>query len=180
MTVRQEMPHLEESKDGMKTITVPVEGLNFASCAQSIEKRLGAAGSVAMVGYAFDGAWAAKNKAAVARFFDIAAQAKDILAGSETEWQRLAPRIGVSDKAGLEIYRQRYSEGIPRRAIRDEEADAKALYRVLADLGRRAPTPPQVRRCRIPSPPGNRGSWRAPRNPPSYRLLCDPHPRSNC
>ncbi len=25
----------------MKTITVPVEGLNFASCAQSIEKRLG-------------------------------------------------------------------------------------------------------------------------------------------
>jgi Cu2+-exporting ATPase len=28
--------------NGVKTITVPVEGLNFASCAQSIEKRLGA------------------------------------------------------------------------------------------------------------------------------------------
>ncbi len=42
ITVRHEMPHLEESRHGMKTITVPVEGLNFASCAQSIEKRVGA------------------------------------------------------------------------------------------------------------------------------------------
>jgi Cu2+-exporting ATPase len=29
-----------ERRNGVKTITVPVEGLNFASCAQSIEKRL--------------------------------------------------------------------------------------------------------------------------------------------
>ena len=102
---------------------------------EAIEKRLGAAGPVAMVGYAFDAGWAAKNKAAVGRFLDVAAKAKDILAGSETEWQRLAPRIGVTDKAGLDIYRQRYSEGIPRRSIKDEERDAAALYRVLADIG---------------------------------------------
>ena len=102
---------------------------------EAIEKRLGASGPVAMVGYAFDAGWAAKNKAAVARFLDVAAKAKDILANSEAEWQRLAPRIGVTNKAGLEIYRQRYSEGIPRRPIRDEEYDATGLYRVLADIG---------------------------------------------
>jgi len=102
---------------------------------EAIEKKLGAAGPVAMVGYAFDAGWAAKNKAAVGRFLDVAAKAKDILANSETEWQRLAPRIGVTDKAGLEIYRQRYSEGIPRRSIKDEQHDATALYRVLADIG---------------------------------------------
>jgi NitT/TauT family transport system substrate-binding protein len=102
---------------------------------EAIEKRLGASGPVAMVGYAFDAGWAAKNKSAVARFLDVAGKAKDILANSEAEWQRLAPRIGVSDKAGLEIYRQRYSEGIPRRPIRDEERDAAGLYRVLAELG---------------------------------------------
>ena len=111
------------------------KGFKRAIDMEAIAKRLGAAGPVAMVGYAFDGGWAAKNKAAVAKFFDVAAKAKDILAGSEAEWQRLAPRIGVSDKAGLEIYRQRYREGIPRRSIRDEENDAKALYRVLAELG---------------------------------------------
>jgi NitT/TauT family transport system substrate-binding protein len=102
---------------------------------EAIEKHLGAEGPVAMVGYAFDAGWAAKNKSAVARFLDVAAKAKDILANSEAEWQRLAPRIGVTDKAGLEIYRQRYSEGIPRRPIRDEQHDAAALYHVLADVG---------------------------------------------
>jgi len=102
---------------------------------EAIEKRLGATGPVAMVGYAFDGGWAAKNKSAVARFLDVAARAKDILANSEAEWQRLAPRIGVSDKVGLEIYRRRYGDGIPRRPIRDEELDAAGLYRVLAEIG---------------------------------------------
>jgi len=102
---------------------------------EAIEKRLGASGPVAMVGYAFDAGWAARNKSAVARFLDVAAKAKDILANSEAEWLRLAPRIGVTDQAGLEIYRRRYSEGIPRRPIRDEERDAAGLYRVLVEIG---------------------------------------------
>src|SRR5262249_35153717 len=102
---------------------------------EDIEKRLGATGPVAMVGYAFDAGWAAKNKSAVARFFDVAAKAKDILANSQTEWLRLAPRIGVADQTGLEIYRRRYTDGIPRRPIRDEERDATGLYRVLAEIG---------------------------------------------
>ena len=111
------------------------KGLRRGIDMEAIEKRLGASGPVAMLGYAFDAGWAAKNKSAVARFLDVAAKAKDILANSEDEWQRLAPRIGVSDKAGLEIYRRRYSEGIPRRPIRDDERDAIGLYRVLAEVG---------------------------------------------
>jgi len=101
---------------------------------EAIEKRLGASGPVAMVGYAFDAGWAAKNKSTIARFLDAAAQAKEILANSQAEWQRLAPRIGVNDSTGLEIYRRRYSDGIPRRPIRDEERDAMKLYRVLAEI----------------------------------------------
>ena len=97
--------------------------------------RLGAAGPVALLGYVFDGGWAARNHAALDRFLDVSRQAKDILAASDTEWQRLAPRIGVSDPATLALYRQRYSEGIPRRRIVDEEADARALYQILADIG---------------------------------------------
>jgi len=111
------------------------KGLKRGIDMEAIEKRLGASGPVAMLGYAFDAGWATKNKSAVSRFLGVAAQAKDILANSEDEWKRLAPRIGVSDNAGLEIYRRRYSEGIPRRPIRDEERDAISLYRVLADIG---------------------------------------------
>jgi NitT/TauT family transport system substrate-binding protein len=98
-------------------------------------RRLGANGPVALLGYVFDGAWAARNRSAVDRFLDASLKAKDILATQDTEWQRLAPRIGVSDARALAILRERYSEGIPRRRIDDEAADARGLYRILADIG---------------------------------------------
>jgi NitT/TauT family transport system substrate-binding protein len=98
-------------------------------------RRLGANGPVALLGYVFDGAWAARNRSAVDRFLDASLKAKDILAASDAEWQRLAPRIGVTDARSLAILRERYSEGIPRRRIDDEAADARGLYRILADIG---------------------------------------------
>jgi NitT/TauT family transport system substrate-binding protein len=102
---------------------------------EDVLHRLGANGRVALLGYVFDGAWAARNRAALDRFLEASRQAKDILAGSDTEWQRLAPRIGVTDAGTLALYRQRYSEGIPRRPIDAEAADARALYKILADIG---------------------------------------------
>jgi NitT/TauT family transport system substrate-binding protein len=57
------------------------------------------------------------------------------LAGSETEWQRLAANLRLSDANAVAIYRQRYSEGVLRRSLSEEEADARALYLVLADIG---------------------------------------------
>ena len=65
----------------------------------------------------------------------VAREAKRILAASEVEWQRIAPRIGVRDDDALAVYRQRYSEGIVRRPLPEEEDDARALYRVLAEIG---------------------------------------------
>ncbi|HEY6995673.1 MAG TPA: ABC transporter substrate-binding protein [Xanthobacteraceae bacterium] len=100
-----------------------------------VMKALGAKGPIAIVGYVFDGAWAARNRSTVDRFLDAAREAKDILAGSAAEWQRLAPRIGVTDASALAIYRQRYREGLVRRPLAEEEADARALYRVLAEIG---------------------------------------------
>jgi NitT/TauT family transport system substrate-binding protein len=111
------------------------KGFKRAIDMEAVEKQLGAGGPVALIGYAFDADWAAKNKSAVDRFLEAAAKAKNILATSQAEWQRLAPRIGVTDKAALEIYRKRYSEGIPRRPVADEERDSRALYQVLAEIG---------------------------------------------
>jgi NitT/TauT family transport system substrate-binding protein len=111
------------------------KGLKRGIDMEATLKRLGASGPVAMLGYVFDAGWAAKNRAAVARFLSVAAEAKDILANSPQEWQRLSARIGVTDAAGLDIYRKRYSEGIPRRPVADEERDAIGLYHVLAEAG---------------------------------------------
>jgi NitT/TauT family transport system substrate-binding protein len=110
-------------------------GQKRAIAMDNVLHRLGASGPVAMLGYVFDGAWAAKNRAALDRFLDASRQAKDILASAPAEWQRLAPRIGVTDPAALALYRAGYSEGIPRRPVGEEETDARALYRILADIG---------------------------------------------
>jgi NitT/TauT family transport system substrate-binding protein len=44
---------------------------------------------------------------------------------------------GATDVATLYAYRDRYREGIPRRPVAEEEADARALYHVLAEVGGR-------------------------------------------
>ncbi|WP_245276374.1 ABC transporter substrate-binding protein [Methylocapsa aurea] len=100
-----------------------------------VERRLGAKGPVSMVGYVFDESLAQKNPAALARFFKVAAQAKEALVHSDADWAKLAPRIGVADPAQLALYRQSYVEGVPRRSIEEEAADARALYRILAEIG---------------------------------------------
>lgn len=103
-----------------------------------VVKRLGATGPVAMVGYVFDGGWARRNHALLGRFFGAMRQAEKILADSPAQspdWQRLAPRIGVSDISALDIYRRRFIDGFPRRPVADDAADAQALYRVLAEIG---------------------------------------------
>lgn len=102
---------------------------------EEVERRLGAKGPVAMVGYVFDEGLAQKNPAALARFFKIAAEAKETLARSDVDWEKLAPRIGANDPAQLALYRQTYIDGIPRRSIEAEAADARALYRVLVKIG---------------------------------------------
>jgi len=110
-------------------------GMRRAISMEDIVKRLGATGAVAMVGYVFDGGWAQRNRTLLDRFFAAMRKAERILADSPAEWQRLAQRIGVSDAKALDIYRRRYLEGIRRRPLEDEAADAKALYRVLVEIG---------------------------------------------
>src|ERR1700730_10730656 len=111
------------------------KGQKRAISMDDVLRRLGASGPVALLGYVFDGAWGGRHRSAVDPFLDASRAAKDILAASDTEWQRLAPRIGVSDKGALAILRERYSEGIPRRRVADEEVDARGLYHILADIG---------------------------------------------
>ena len=110
-------------------------GMRPAVAMDDVVKSLGATGPVAMVGYVFNGKWAARNRSLLERFFVATRQAKDILAQSPDEWQRLAPRIGVGDGSALDVYRKRYLEGIPRRSIGAEVADALTLYKVLANIG---------------------------------------------
>jgi NitT/TauT family transport system substrate-binding protein len=95
---------------------------------------LGASGPVSALGYVFHGKWANDNPQAARSFLKASAQAKDLLARSDEEWLRLAPIIRADGKE-LAKLRDRYREGIPRRPVAEEAADAGRLYRVLARIG---------------------------------------------
>lgn len=101
---------------------------------EDVLPKLGTTGRAAMLGYAFDESWAAKHADVMSRFLDVARKAKEILAASDAEWVRIAPLV-TADASALAIYRDRYREGIPRRPIDAEEADARTLFRVLATQG---------------------------------------------
>jgi NitT/TauT family transport system substrate-binding protein len=104
---------------------------------EDILPNLGAKGAVSAVGYVFDEGWAASHRDAVARFLAMTRKAKQLLVTSDAAWDKIAPLTGASDPAMLKTYRDRYRDGIPRRSISDEEADARVLYRVLAETGGR-------------------------------------------
>src|SRR5450631_1416197 len=100
-----------------------------------VERRLGAKGPVAMVGYVFDEGFARTHADALARFLKIAAEAKGILAHSDGDWDNIAQQIGIDDRNQLALYRQSYRDGIPKRPVEEEAADARVLYRALAEAG---------------------------------------------
>lgn len=102
---------------------------------REVERGLGAAGPVAMVGYVFNEEFAAKNASALAKFLEISRQAKEILASDEAPWPEIMARIGETDPGAAALYRKRYSEGVPRRPIAEEEADARILFKTLAKIG---------------------------------------------
>ncbi len=58
-------------------------------------KQLGAKAPVAIVGYTFDGDWAARHRSTVDRFLDAARDAKETRAESEPVAHSLAPCMGV-------------------------------------------------------------------------------------
>ncbi len=102
---------------------------------EEIERRLGAKGPVAMVGYVFDEGFAETHTDALARFFEIAAEAREILAHSDADWEKIARQAGIEGSAQLALYRQTYIDGIPRRRVEEEAADARILYRALVTAG---------------------------------------------
>ncbi|KRR05998.1 ABC transporter substrate-binding protein [Bradyrhizobium jicamae] len=111
------------------------KGFRRVAGIEDLLPKLGAKGRTAMIGYVFDEKWASTNQDKIARFIAMTRAAKEILASSDAEWEKIAPLTGAPDAATLRAYRDRYREGIPRRPIADEEADARILYRVLAGIG---------------------------------------------
>ena len=117
-----------------------LEGRGFHRAIEmaDVEKALGANGPVAMTGYLFNEAFAASHKDALKRYFAATAEARKILAEDPSAWEPIKARLRLKDDAALAVYRQRYLEGVPKRTVAEEAADAALLYRRLAEVGGKA------------------------------------------
>lgn len=108
-------------------------GFRRLASMSDVTKGLGGGGLV-MTGYAFREGWAAEHDGAVQAFRRAVQDARQIMAKSDAEWQRLAPLTQAGDAATLAMLRDRYREGIPAPG-EDDTAAAGAIFHILARLG---------------------------------------------
>ena len=99
------------------------------------EAALGLSQPVALIGYVFSEQFAASHRSTIDRFLGAAQQANEIMLQSDGEWDALRPLMNAGDEATFRAYRDRTREGIPRRPLAAEAADAAALFRTLAGIG---------------------------------------------
>jgi len=99
------------------------------------EMALGLKEPIALIGYAFTEDFAAGHKSTIDRFIAIAQKANDIMRRSDAEWDALRPLMNAEDQGTFEAYRDQTREGMPRRTIAAEQADADALFKTLAEIG---------------------------------------------
>jgi NitT/TauT family transport system substrate-binding protein len=100
-----------------------------------VEKALGAKGPVAMTGYVFTAAFARAHGPALKRFFAMLAKAHEALASDPAAWAPIRARLRTTDETTFEAYRRGYFAGAPIRPVAAEAADARALFKAIADIG---------------------------------------------
>jgi NitT/TauT family transport system substrate-binding protein len=97
--------------------------------------RLGAGADVPMLGYAFSESWGSANRNALKGFLQSSRDAKNILAISDDEWQRLTPLLGTSEPKVRAALKSGYRTGILGHWGEQERHHAAELYAVLVELG---------------------------------------------
>jgi NitT/TauT family transport system substrate-binding protein len=112
-----------------------VQGYREIVSGAEAAQALGAEGAISAIGYVFNEEWANEHKDAMLGFVRASRQAKELLAQSDEEWQRLRPLMNIEEDAVFENTVKRYREGIPARPIAEEEADTARVYERLAELG---------------------------------------------
>lgn len=96
-------------------------------------KSFGVTGDIALLGYVFDEDRGGQD--ILADFAVASRQAKTLLASTDTAWDPVRPRMQAEDEPTFQVLRRYFVEGIPKRDMAAERADAERLYAVLARLG---------------------------------------------
>ncbi|WP_448204120.1 ABC transporter substrate-binding protein [Azospirillum sp. sgz302134] len=113
------------------------QGMRPVIAVEDMMRQLGLTATVPAVGYVFHKAWAKANPKALEGFVAASAKAKEIMARSDAEWDRLRPLMQAEDEATWRSLRDHFRAGIPTRWTAEERAGAAGLYALMAKLGGR-------------------------------------------
>lgn len=99
------------------------------------QAELGVPQTAPQLGYVFKEAFVDANPDLIRGFAAASRRAKELLATSDAEWERIRPLTRAEDDATLQALRRRFVAGIVPHWGEAEQRQAAELYRVLAELG---------------------------------------------
>ena len=108
-------------------------GMQELVSVREILPALGIERPIPLLGWVFDRGWAEENREALDGFLRASYAAKHLLLESDAEWERLHPRMKISDPATAAALRDAWRAGVPRGF---DEAAREAAARTFAILAR--------------------------------------------
>ena len=108
-------------------------GMQELVSVREILPALGIERPIPLLGWVFDQTWADKNREALDGFLRASYAAKHLLLESDAEWERLQPRMRVSEPETAAALRDAWRAGVPRGF---DEAHREAAARTFAILAR--------------------------------------------
>ncbi len=96
---------------------------------------LGIEHAVPLIGWVFRQGWAEKHADAIKGFLQASRDAKQRLAESDTEWERLKPLMKAEDEGIFIALRDAYRAGIPHCLGPEEMEAARTTLTILTELG---------------------------------------------
>jgi NitT/TauT family transport system substrate-binding protein len=103
--------------------------------ADEAARDLGITSDVPLLGYVFDETWATAHRDDALGLIRASRKAKQLLAQSDPEWERLRPMMKASDEAAFKALRDEFRSGIPQHWGEAERSDAARLFVIMAKLG---------------------------------------------
>jgi len=97
--------------------------------------KLGLDPDLPLIGFTFRESFAKAHPGAINGLMQASADAKDIMLGSDAEWERLRPLMRAATDGEFKALRDGFRAGIPSRGQKPDAASAAKMFALLARLG---------------------------------------------
>ncbi len=112
-----------------------VAGMRRMVSVADVARQMGGGAVMPSLGFVFSNAWAKANPKAIAGLISASRAAKQIMAQSDTEWDRLQPLLKSDDAATRDALRDSFRTGIPKSWGPAERRGAAKVFMIMRQMG---------------------------------------------